>query len=569
MFVRVNTTPNSPRQSVQIVESKREGHKVKTKILRHVGIALNDAELEKIKSFAYDIIATMKQEQEAASGQKLLFSDLKETTQSQALALQQQSEKRKLGRKPHKKIEDILPIHQVTLDKIIEEKRIVEGVDEIAGPIYDKLGFKGLFVGKKDNDLLKSLVLARLVAPKSKHALQKILHTQFDKEYTLDAIYRLMDLLHPQIDLIKSQVFKRCQQLFPGGVNLMLFDVTTLYFESIETDDWRQFGYSKDHRFNTTQVVFALATNEDGLPLGYELFAGNTAEVTTLCAAIEKWKQNLPIQQVCFVGDRAMFCEANLTLLEAKGYSYIVAAKLRSMTKTMQQHILDEQNYRLEAFASEIGWLAEFDLKGRRLITSYKTRRAKNDAANRGQIVDKITKVLSKSKDTGKLIRNHGIKKYTSQDGESITSLDEVKIQADAAFDGIHGVITNIKDLSAQDILQRYARLWVIEESFRINKHNLKMRPIYHWKPNRIEAHIAICYMSFAVLRHLQYEVSLTQKVSADEIMDELWNVQASIYRHKDTDDRYRVPGNITHKASKIYKALGLVRSSDATIYQH
>lgn len=566
MFVRVNTTPNSPRQSVQIVESKRDGHKVKTKILRHVGIALNMAELEKLKSFAYDIIVTMKKE-EAAAGQKILFPELNETGAQDARVLQENADKRKLGRKSPKKIEDILPLHQVTLDKIIEEKRIIEGVGEIAGPIYDKLGFGSLLASKKETDILKSLVLARLVAPRSKHALQKLLLDQFDKKYSLDAIYRVMDALHPRIDSIKTCVFNRTQQLFPKGISLMLFDVTTLYFESIETDDLRQFGYSKDHRFNTTQVVLALATNEDGLPLGYELFKGNTAEVTTLCASIEKWKQNLPISDVCFVGDRAMFCEANLKLLEEKGYTYVVAAKLRNQSAEMQRQILDETNYHITSFAHEIGWVAEFDVKGRRLITSYKTRRSHNDAKNRGQIIDKITKTLSKSKDTGKLISNNGIKKYTSTKGESNTQLDDNKIQADADWDGIHGVITNIKEAQAQEILQTYARLWVIEESFRINKHNLKMRPIYHWKKERIETHIALCYMSFAVLRHLQYEVSLTQKVSADEIMDELLNVQASIYLHKDTHDRYRVPGHITHKASKIYKALGLIRSPDATIY--
>ena len=93
------------------------------------------------------------------------------------------------------------------------------------------------------------------------------------------------------------------------------------------------------------------------------------------------------------------------------------------------------------------------------------------------------------------------------------------------------------------------------------------MRPIYHWTQKRIESHIALCYMSFALLRNLQYQINLTQKVSVEEILEELMNVQASIYIHKKTHDRYRVPGHVTHKASKIYKALNLVRSQDATIY--
>jgi transposase len=109
--------------------------------------------------------------------------------------------------------------------------------------------------------------------------------------------------------------------------------------------------------------------------------------------------------------------------------------------------------------------------------------------------------------------------------------------------------------------------LWDIEESFRVNKHTLEMRPIYHWAPPRIHAHIAICYMTFSILRHLQYRVNLTQKISIDTILDELMNVEASIYMHKRTKDRYRVPGSYSNDARKIYKTFGLERSLDATIY--
>jgi hypothetical protein len=109
--------------------------------------------------------------------------------------------------------------------------------------------------------------------------------------------------------------------------------------------------------------------------------------------------------------------------------------------------------------------------------------------------------------------------------------------------------------------------LWVIEESFRINKHTLEMRPIFHWAPPRIHTHIAICYMTFSVLRHLQYRINLTQKISIDTVLDELMNVEASIYVHKKTKDRYRVPGCYSNNARKIYKAFELERSLDATIY--
>jgi transposase len=109
-------------------------------------------------------------------------------------------------------------------------------------------------------------------------------------------------------------------------------------------------------------------------------------------------------------------------------------------------------------------------------------------------------------------------------------------------------VITNLKEAPATSILERYARLWKIEESFRINKHTLSMRPIYHAKPERIKAHIALCYMAFSVLSHLEYTLMLTQKMSIDTVLDELMHIHASYYRHLPTQKRYRMPGVLTHK---------------------
>lgn len=562
MFIRVKTNPNSPRKSVQIVENKRgpQGN-VKQKIVHYVGIAFDEVEEEKLKIMGQDIIAKIKLQREQESPQESLWKlgeeDFIDQTNSKA------------GRPKTKKIEDILPPSQVLLDDVEEEKRIIEGVDEVGTELYKDLGFENLLKFKRHNAILKELVLTRMVEHQSKHKLQKILHKKFDKEIDLDAIYRTMDSLHSVIDNMKLKVFNATKKLMPEQVSLLFFDVTTLYFESTQTseDDIRKFGYSKDHRFNTTQVILAMATNLDGLPVGYELFEGNKAEVKTLVESIEKWQKTLQIEDVCFVGDRAMFSEANLKLLEEKNYKYVVAAKLRSLKRNIQEEILNQENYVIQQFDKEIGWVGEFDLMGRRLIASYKTKRAINDAKSRMQIIDKINKALNKTKDAGKLITNNGVKKYTKALSKSEVILDEDKIAQDAMWDGLHGVVTNMHDRSATEILSHYSRLWVIEEAFRINKHNLQIRPIYHYKRERIESHIALCYMSFAILRHLQYKVALTQKISVDDMIEELLGVQASIHVHKKTKDRYRLPGAFSQTARKIYKALGLQRSQDATIY--
>ena len=558
MYIRINKTPNSPRKSVQIVESIRQGDKVRQKIVRYVGIATDDAEEQKLRDLANEIIVKITAQREKEAAQKSLFHTLESEISDH--------KKNKIGRPVRKKIEDILPPSQVTLDDIIEEKRITEGVHDIAGTMFDEM-YHSLFKTNRTYHLLRDVVLSRLVYPASKKRTQEKLSQHFDKQHSLDMIYRMMDKLFPKIDQIKQNTFEKTKSLFPEKVDLILFDVTTLYFESIEVDELRNYGYSKDHRFNTTQVVLALATNQDGLPIGYELFEGNKAEVSTLAAAIESWRKLFKIDSVCFVGDRAMFSKKNIELLESLKYHYIIAAKLKSLPNTLKTEILNEEHYQPTILNNEFAWMGEFEYQGQRLITSYKSRRAIKDLKDRQRVLDKVKKTIGKQSNPKKLITNQGVKKLVTVNNDATVSLDKNKIEDAAQWDGLHGIITNIKNDSPQSLILRYARLWIIEESFRINKYTLEMRPIFHWAPTRIHAHIAICYMTFSVLRHLQYRINLTQKISIDNILDELLNVQATIFIHKKTKDRYRVPGSYSNNARKIYKVFDLERSLDAIVY--
>jgi transposase len=558
MYIRVNKTPNSPRKSIQIVESIRTGCRVKQKIIRYVGVATDDHEEQKLKDLATEIMAKLAVERANESGQQSYFP----LTSEDAL----KGIQRKRGRRKKKNLESILPVSQVLVEDIEERSRIIEGVHEVAGHVFDEM-YGGLSKKKRFYESLKDVVLTRLVEPSSKRGAQKKLSEQFGKLYELQNIYRMMDRLYPQIGRIKELTFSKTQRLFPQGIDLVLFDVTTLYFESTDTDELRKFGYSKDHRFNTTQVVLALATNSEGLPIGYELFEGNKAEVKTLIEAIESWKKLFRVGQVCFVGDRAMMSKENVRLLNSLNYHYIIAAKLKSLPKDLQAEVVNETYYRPAPLGQQLGWIGEFKHNNERLIVSYKSARAIKDQKERQELLDKIQKNLGKKGHAQKLITNRGVKKFVKLDESASYTLNQERIDQDALWDGLHGVISNIPDDSPESLITRYAQLWKIEESFRINKHTLKMRPIFHFKPERIHAHIAICYMAFSVLRHLEYQVNLTQKISRDTILDTLFNVQASIHIHKKTKDLYRLPGYFSNDARKIYKAFQIQRSLDAAPY--
>jgi len=168
--------------------------------------------------------------------------------------------------------------------------------------------------------------------------------------------------------------------------------------------------------------------------------------------------------------------ESNLSYLESEQINYIVAAKLKGMKQTVKSQIVNE------SFCPFDGWIKDIEIESRRLIVSYSKDRAKKDYKQRMRLVDRLLKKARDEKIPIKsLINNNGTKKYIEVSAEK-ASINESKIILDGMWDGIHGVITNYakNDKTPQEILTRYKGLWKIEEVFRVNKNDLKMRPIYH-----------------------------------------------------------------------------------------
>lgn len=568
MFVRVKSTPNSPRRSVQVVESHRLGQRVSQRIVRHMGIALDDEELGKLRAMAEEFIS---RETAARLNQTSLFD-------VPPIAA------RRAGRPARQTLASVADVQHVQLADLQEHSRLVEGPHEVLGHLYDYLGFDRVLPGR-GAAMLRDLVIARVMAPGSKRASAQELELHYGRNWPLDNLYRLMDKLHERLDALKAIVLQATASLVGGAVQMMLFDITTLYFESVEADELRAFGYSKDQKYHCTQVVLALATNEDGLPIGYELFAGNTAEVSTLIACMQRWQEQLRVGQISFVADRALCSKANLALLEAAPWKYVVAMPLRKSLKQAEQaRVLSTALAAPTLLDDELIWVREFEWEGRRLIVTYSSKRARKDQADRQAIIARLQAKLGKAtkpridKRTGqivppkanakRLVTNAGYLRYVQQsDSGGVFVLDEHSVAQDAAWDGLHAIVTNDRTSSATELLASYRRLWVIEESFRTIKHSLAVRPIYHFKPERIQAHIGLCYLAFALTRHAQQRIKLAQHaMSTERIRQTLHSVQASILIHTKTQAKYRLPSAFSQDAARIYKAFGLTRDLNAAV---
>lgn len=550
MFVREIQRPNGS-VAIRIVDNVRRGKKIVQKTIRSLGQHKDEKDIEIMRRAAEELIVQIKANADPIFP---IFDPKDFFSVTRA------------------KKNEIPEDTQVRLSSLKEQARANDGINDVFGGLYDQLNLDSLIKGtKKDtqwNDTLKVCALARIAQPESKKKTVEVLENDFDIKLDLDHVYRMMDHVADNVDTIKQTIANTTNELLGQAVDVLLFDVTTLYFESVEADELKEFGFSKDCKFNQTQVVLALVTTREGLPISYELFPGNTYEGHTLTNMIESLKTKYTVSKVVLVADRAMFTKENLDLMDSLGVEYVVAAKLKTLNDATKNKILGSALYRPAELNKELHWVNSFKVEpDRKLIVSYSSARARKDRADRQRLIDRVLKKVKNGKlKITDLVNNHGSKKFIRV-LEDKAEIDANKIEQDSAWDGMHGVITNIKDKTPLEILSRYRDLWRIEEAFRINKNDLKMRPIYHWKPKRIKAHIAICYIAFALLSYTRFKLNKAGlKISLNTLREELLHAQSSIVLDKTTKTYFSIPSKITENQKLIYKAFDLKRPQTPSI---
>jgi transposase len=543
MFIREKKFKGGLASAIQIVENQRAGSTTKQHVLRHVGTGHTPEKITLLRQIAETIKTQMEH-------QVLAKPDKKKSSQFA----------KKLGK--------IYPLSKETLVDISQVKEIsrsILGIHDIYGFIYDELGFTNLLTRPHHREaaanILREIVLARIADPKSKRASVELLQTKFNTVIDLDHVYNMMDKIDDAFcDRIQKQALSMTLKLTGEKLRVLFYDATTLYFESFTEDELKQNGYSKDCKFNQPQVLLVLLVTEKGLPVGYEVFSGNVFEGHTLLPALERLKTRYLLEDVIFVADRGLLSEENLKILEDKKFKYIVGARIRGVSKKMKKEILNEKNYAITNDQPQhIQKIATFRCdENRKLIVNYSDERARKDQYDRHKAIEKLKKKIAKSKNPKSLLSNFGYKKYIEIYGEAEVHINEEKLKNDTQWDGLLGVISNITDLNPEQILAHYRNLWQVEESFRINKHDLKIRPIYHWKPHRVRAHLAISFIAFVCVRYLEYRMSVqSQKVSPEMIRQALLQVQASILEDGQ-GKTYLLTAPISAQAKEIYRVMGI-----------
>ena len=373
----------------------------------------------------------------------------------------------------------------------------------------------------------------------------------------LDVFYDVLDVLSEQ----KEDVCNHLADFFEKKTNRKgpeaYYDVTTYAFESTRWGELRMFGFSKDHKNNEVQVVMGLLIDNNGIPITYELFAGNTMDQSTLTQSVEKLKALYKLDKITVVADRGLNSGSNLEYLIKGGHNFVISYTLKRSPAAFKELVWQQKGWE-ETIDSQTGEILfrskmitnnlevkvpvpinhleqETAPKKRGRPRKYNTeqipvnihltwsaKRAEKDRADRERMLDRLRKRMDKPYQLKAALRR-GCNQFLEMELDTNGwKIDEAKIAEAAKYDGYYAVITNNLDLTTQEVYEIYRRLWKIEESFRILKTDLRTRPVFVWNDEHIKGHFAICFISLSMLRYVQYLLETTQSksVSCAQIME-------------------------------------------------
>lgn len=418
--------------------------------------------------------------------------------------------------------------------------------------IYHELGIHTFLINRQRhsneeydaNAIMKMLVFSRLLSPASKKKSYEDRQWFFENDhYSLDDVYRCLSFFHKHNDNLQLWINDKIKNLYGRDTSLVYYDVTNYYFETDKIEEFRKKGVSKEHRPNPI-VQMGLFMDNNGIPITYQLFPGNTNDCLTYRPNLSRIKKEYGLGKVVIVADKGMTTGDNIWYTLSAGDGYVFSMSVRGADKELKDYVLSENGYE---------WLgSEYKRKSRLYprtiqVTTASGRKMKKTVDEK-QVVfysekyDKRAKAeraaaLIKAQD---LIANPG--KYTratsygaagyiknidfdKQTGEVLKTsksleLDLDKLKEEEALDGYYVIITSEYKESSDRIIEMYRGLWKIEESFRVTKSDLEARPVYVSREDHIQAHFLTCFVALVIARIL--EMKTEHKYSIVRLLESL-----------------------------------------------
>jgi len=468
-------------------------------IVRHIGTARTPEELTDLTSLATDFIKKV-------SKQLFLFGDAPSST---IINIKQT---------------DFIGVYYSFFHELISKLIIHVGFDKLK------------------NNFLLDLVIMRMMEPGSKVRSISLLEKYFGIKHRRQKYY---DCAPQWLDLktkTESIAVKFAQTHYDFNYNLVFYDVTTLYFETFESDDLRKNGFSKDNKSQQPQILVALMVSKEGLPIAYEVFSGNTFEGHTFIPMIESFIKKNKVDTLTVVADAAMISTENSAALNAAKIDYIVGARLGNISHGLLEEI-DSNIIR------EDGKSIRIKTVNGDLICSYSSVRYRKDRYEMDKQIERAKYLIENPGKNKKL-------KFTRSAGQKM-ELNQKLIDKTEKLLGIKGYYTSLPASVAnnQTIMERYRELYRIEQAFRISKSDLQTRPIFHYKEEPIKLHLLICFMALVIAKHIE----LQTQTSIKSFIHECKKITDARLKNKITGNEIKIRANSTPKIIELITKLNLL----------
>jgi transposase len=407
------------------------------------------------------------------------------------------------------------------------------------------------------------LVTARLCEPSSelhiaedwyrRTALADLLQLG-EQEVTKERLYRALDHLLAHKSAIEAHLSKRCGELFAAENEVLLYDVTSTYFEGqAERNPQAQRGYSRDHRPDCKQVCIAVVVTFDGFPLGYEVFAGNTHDSRTLQTIVSKMEARHGVVGRVWIADRGMASADNLAWLRATGRRYIIGAP-KSELKKFVPELASTEGWRGVQEGVEVKLTRHAQTGETVILCRSQDRRSKEEAMHAkfsGRIEAALQRLAARIARSKKRLDQSVIQRQIGrvlQRNQRAAARFAITLEPDgcpagfrivvaynAAFDewaavseGSYLLRSNVADWNEQQLWKAYIQLTQAEAAFRIQKDELSVRPIWHQRENRVQAHILVCFLAFVLWKTVEmWQQRAGLGNSPRTILEELARIQS------------------------------------------
>lgn len=365
---------------------------------------------------------------------------------------------------------------------------------EILSAIIKKVGLAGI-----NKQFLLDLVIMRILDPSSKLRSIELLETCFGIKHSRKSFYKSARNWLSLKEEVEQIVIKFLKENYDFNFELLFYDVTTLYFETFDADEFRKQGFSKDNKSLQPQILVALMVTPEGFPVGYEVFPGNTFEGHTILPVVKAFIQKHSIKQFTIVADAAMISNDNVEELRKAGINYIVGARLGNIGNELFQRIHSN-------LVREDGNTIRLQTEKGYLICSFSNTRYRKDKYEMEKQIQRAEILL---KEPGKIKKVKFLKTDNKEPALNNELINRTKVLL-----GIKGYYTDLEEsiVDNETVIRRYHDLYKIEQAFRISKNDLKTRPIFHFKEEPIKLHLLICFMALVISKHIELTTNVSIK---------------------------------------------------------